>query len=53
MLCGVDGVAGVNGGVASGLCEMTLHCIFERCSNIVLFFSVARGAVDVASMLVG
>ncbi len=53
MLCGVDGVAGVNGGVASGLCEMTLHCILERCSNIVLFFPSPGGAVDVAGMLVG
>ena len=46
-------MAGVKGGVASGLCGMTLHCIFERCSNIVLFFPSPGGAVDVAGMHVG
>ena len=52
MSCVVVGVARVNGGVASGLCGMTMHCFFGRCSNTFLFLSSPGGAVDASDMQV-
>ena len=53
MLCVEVGVASVNGGVASGLCGLTLHCILARCYNTFPFVPSPGGAVDVAGMHVG